>query len=137
MEELGIAWGKAIQLPNSVWLCPLLVRHIEARTKHAQIERIFLGTQRWGIGNPQLLVLVATSPNHEMRLALAAFLDLKEKRISGMRVPQISLLFPRDAELQVGQLLERHKIRLPVPVFWARTERFAASASADQADLGI
>ncbi len=136
MKELGVAWGEAIQLSDSVWLCPLLAQRVEERTS-ARIERIFLGARHWGLGNPQLLVLVVASPDDGMRLALAAFLGLKEERISGMRVPRISLLLPRDAELQVWRLLERHGVRPPVPVLWARTERFAASASAGQADLEI
>ena len=132
MEDLGVAWGEAIRLPDSVWLCPL-VQRVGARTRRARIARVFLGTQNWGLDNPQLLVLVVASPNDGMRLALAAFLGL---RIPG-KTPRISLLLPRDAELRVMQLLERHKILPPVPVFWARAERLAASAFADQADLGI
>jgi hypothetical protein len=129
MKELGIAWGEATRLPNSLWLCPLLIQQTETRAKHVRIERVLLGSRKWRPGHPQLLALVAAFPNSEMWLVLAAFLGLEETRIS--------LLFPHNAETQVGQLLEQHKIRPPVMVIWARAERVAASAPASQVDVEI
>jgi hypothetical protein len=125
MKELGIAWGEATRLPNSLWLCPLRVQCVGGQT---WVERVFLGARQWDPGTPQLLALV--TPNSGMRLVLAAFLRLKE-------AAGVSLLLPRDAEAQIGQLLERHKIQPPVMVVWAQVGRVAASAPASQVDVEI
>jgi hypothetical protein len=126
MKELGIAWGEATRLPNSLWLCPLRIQRVEGQA--VWVERVFLRARRWDPDTPQLLALVI--PNSGMRLVLAAFLRLK-------KAAGVSLLLPRDAEAQIGQLLERHKIQPPVVVVWAQVGQVAASAPASQVDVEI
>jgi hypothetical protein len=137
MKELGVEWGEAVQLRDSLWLCPLVVRRDKAQSELARIERVFLGTRQWSPDSPQLIALVAAPPNGEMHLVLAAFLSLKETQISGMKVPRVALLFPHEAEAQVWKLLERHKIQPPVLVVWAQGRRVAASTPDNQMDLEI
>jgi hypothetical protein len=133
MEELGVEWGKAVQLRDSLWLCPLLVRRGVER-----VERVILGSPSWEPGISQLLALVSaplvSAPfQNRPRFALAAFLKLGWSEGEGARV---FVVFPRDAEGRVWELLERSDIREPVLVAWARVEKVAASSSA-LADLGI
>jgi hypothetical protein len=142
MKELGVEWGEAVQLRDSLWLCPLVVRHGKAQAELMRIERVFLGTRQWSPDSPQLIALVAASPNGEMYLILAAFLSLKETQAPGAKTPRVSLLFPHEAEIQVGQLLERNKINAPVMVVWGQTGQDKAKASIpasplDWADLEI
>lgn len=129
MKELGVEWGEAVQLRDSLWLCPLVVRHGKAQAELVRIERVLLGTRQWGLDSPQLIALVAAPPNGEMHLVLAAFLSLKA---FGTKVPRVSLLFPHEAEVLVGQLLERNKINAPVMVVWGQARRDKASAPDDQ-----
>jgi hypothetical protein len=140
MKELGVEWGKAVQLRDSLWLCPLVVRHDKAQAELVRIERVFLGTRQWSPDSPQLIALVAAPPNGEMHLVLAAFLGLKETQALGAKVPRISLLFPHEAEAQIWQLLERNKIHTPVMVVWGQARRDKASIPVDRlsrADLEI
>jgi hypothetical protein len=128
MEELGIAWGEAIRLPDSLWLCPLLAQRAEGQAGRVWVERVFLRARQWDPDTSQFLALVIQ--NDGMRLVLAAFLRLKE-------AAGVSLLLPRDAEAQIGQLLERHKIQPPVVIIWAQVGRVAASTPASQVDVEI
>jgi hypothetical protein len=140
MEELGVEWGEAVQLRDSLWLCPLVVRHNKAQAGLVRIERVLLGTRQWGPDSPQLIALVAAHPNGEMHLVLAAFLGLRETQALGAKAPRVSLLFPHEAEVRVGQLLERNKIHAPVMVVWGQARRDKASIPVDQlnwADLEI
>jgi hypothetical protein len=140
MEELGVEWGEAVQLQDSLWLCPLVVRRDKARAELVRIERVFLGTRQWSPDGPQLIALVAAPPNGEMHLVLAAFLSLKETQALGAKAPRVSLLFPHEAEAQVGRLLERNKIHTPVMVVWGQARRDKAGIPVDQlnwADLEI
>jgi hypothetical protein len=140
MEGLGIEWGKAVQLWDSFWLCPLVVRHGKAQAELVRIERVFLGTQRWSPDSPQLIALVAAPPKGEMHLVLAAFLSLKETQAPGAKVPRVSLIFPHEAEVKVGQLLERNKIHTPAMVVWGQARRDKAGIPVNQlswADLEI
>jgi hypothetical protein len=134
MKELGVEWGEAVQLRDSLWLCPLVVRRDKAQAD-VRIERVLLGTRRWSLDSPQLVALVAAPPNGEMHLVLAAFLSLKETQALGAKAPRVSLLFPHEAEVRVGQLLERNKIHTPVMVVWGQwgqARRDKASIPVDQ-----
>jgi hypothetical protein len=140
MGELGVEWGEAVQLRGSLWLCPLAVRHGKAQAGLARIERVFLGTRQWSPDNPQLIALVAAPPSGEMHLVLAAFLSLKATKAPSAKAARVSLVFPREAEVQVGQLLERNKIHTPVMVVWGQARQDKASIPANQlnwADLEI
>jgi len=140
MKELGVEWGEAVQLRDSLWLCPLVVRRDRAQAELMRIERVLLGTRQWSPDSPQLIALVAAPPNGEMHLVLAAFLGLKGTKALGAKAPRISLLFPREAEVQVWQLLERNKIHAPAMVVWGQARRDKASIPVDQpnwADLEI
>jgi hypothetical protein len=134
MEELGVEWGEAVRLRDSLWLCPLVVRHGKAQAELVRIERVLLGTRRWSPDSPQLIALVAAPPNGEMHLVLAAFLSLKETQAPGAKVPRVSLIFPHEAEVQVGQLLERNKIHAPAMVVWGQARRDKASIPVNQLD---
>jgi hypothetical protein len=140
MKELGVEWGEAVQLRDSLWLCPLVVRHDKAQAELVRIERVLLGTRQWSPDSPQLIALVVAPPNGEMHLVLAVFLSLKETQAFGTKTPRVSLLFPREAEVQVGQLLERNKIHAPVMVVWGQAGRDKASVPVNRlgwADLEI
>lgn len=134
MKELGVQWGDAFQLRDSFWLCPLLVQRGMER-----VERVILGSLSWEPGIPKLLALVSAPlvsvpVQNKPRFALAAFLELGWSASKGAR---IFVVFPHDAEGQVGKLLERNGIQEPVLVAWAQVERTAASSSFPLADLEI
>jgi hypothetical protein len=134
MKELGVKWGEAFRLRDSFWLCPLLVQRGVVR-----VERVILGSPSWepGIPKPLALVsapLVSAPVQNKPRFALAAFLKLGWSASGGAR---IFLVFPHDAEGQVGKLMERNGIQEPVLVAWARVERTAVGSSSPLADLEI
>jgi len=134
MKELGVQWGDAFQLRGSFWLCPLLVQRGMVR-----VERVILGSLSWEPGIPKLLALVSAPlvsvpVQNKPRFALAAFLKLGWSASKGAR---IFVVFPHDAEGQVGKLLERNGIQEPVLVAWAQVERTAASSSSPLVDLEI
>jgi hypothetical protein len=133
MEELGVRWGEAFQLRGSFWLCPLLVQRGVVR-----VERVILGSLSWepDIPKPLALVsapLVSVPVQDKPRFALAAFLKLGWSASAGAR---ISLVFPHDAEGQVGKLLERNGIREPVLVAWAQVEGTAVGSSSPPGGSG-
>jgi len=134
MEELGVEWGKAVRLRGSLWLCPLVVRRDRAQAGLVRIERVLLGARQWSPDSPQLIALVAAPPNGEMHLVLAAFLGLKGTKAPGAKTPRVSLLFPREAEVQVWQLLERNKIHAPAMVVWGQVRRDKAGSRVDRLD---
>jgi hypothetical protein len=134
MEELGVEWGKAVRLRGSLWLCPLVVRRDRAQAELMRIERVLLRARRWSPDSPQLVALVAASPNGEMHLVLAAFLGLKGTKAPGAKAPRVSLLFPREAEVQVGRLLERNKIHATAMVVWGQARRDKAGSPVDRLD---